>query len=126
MSLDVEVKGLPRHNYGYGQFNQFRGEIVKAVYGLDLYEIWKKKFADDDDVKRWNEKCNDDLDLFILHSDCDGKLTVSECRKVRNAMKSVEEKINKSDMSKEHKQMVNEWYCMFAFCARNRVIMKFN
>ena len=79
----------------------------------------------EEDEQAWNKKCNDDLDLFLLHSDCDGKFTVAECRKVRDAMKSVEEKVSKSDMGKEHHQMFNDWYCMFAYCVRRRVQMYF-
>ena len=133
MSLDVLIHGMPDYNICYGHFMLFRKNIVKYVYGDECYRIYNRDMSHkitDDEIELWNSKCDDDLDIFLMHSDCDGKFTVSECRKIRDAMKRHSEKIDRLDSldpitDKYVKEKYGEWFRMFSYCARHRVIMRF-
>lgn len=86
MGLDISVKGLERkdtYHCGYIKFNLYRKKVASA-YNERLGELYKKTFKDElqpEEIKEWNNLCNNDLDIFLWHSDCDGKLTPKECKK---------------------------------------------
>ena len=64
-------------------FNKTLGEIYEKPYLTPKYEFT------DDEIKQWNQLCNDDLDIFLWHSDCDGKLTPKECKKIYNELRNI-------------------------------------
>ncbi len=94
MGLDIKIKGLERedtYHGGYITFNLYRKNVASA-YNERLGELYKKTFKDElqpEEIEQWNKLCNDDLDIFLWHSDCDGKLTPEECKKIYNELKKL-------------------------------------
>lgn len=74
-----------------------------------------------EEIEEWNKLCNDDLDIFLWHSDCDGKLTVKECRKVYRVLKEYESNLFPFPYNKLHETFVSN----LKFCIDNRRNMYF-
>jgi hypothetical protein len=98
MGLSIRVKGFDKEIYdsGYGGFTRFRIAVAKSYnseYG-NLYEKWvecclrREKFSDKD-LYKMNKLANNDLNLLLYHSDCDGKLTPQECKKIYKITKDL-------------------------------------
>lgn len=130
MGLTASAKGLDGKacfDCGYITYGNFILELIKVAYGEKCYQIFRnamcasKPFSNEEETY-WNSVCNDDLDLLIFHSDCDGKFTPQECRKIYNAMKDL-----KSDMmghnyiAMEPYNMFEHWKAIFKHCADRRV-----
>ena len=126
MGLDVEVKGMTReetYHGGYVRFNIYRKEIASA-YDEQLGELYSKTFYSHltaEEIEEWDNICNDDLDLFLWHSDCDGKFTPQECKKIYNAIKDLKIDMKKGEFYNMHKL----WLNMFKHCYKKRVNMYF-
>lgn len=127
MGLDINIKGLERedtYHGGYTTFNLYRKDVASA-YNERLGELYKKTFKDElqpEEIKEWNNLCNDDLDIFLLHSDCDGKLTPEECKKIYNELKKLKIKY----LPYSDKWTMQElWLNMLQFCYKHRVNMWF-
>lgn len=127
MGLDISVKGLERKDTchcGYITFNLYRKNVASA-YNERLGELYKKTFKDElqpEEIKEWNNLCNDDLDIFLWHSDCDGKLTPEECKKIYNELK----KLKIKDLPYSDKWTMQElWLNMLKHCYKHRVNMCF-
>lgn len=136
MGLTVCAKGLgceDTYDCEYITFGHFQMALAKAYnaeFG-ELYEKWYKsglgiaKFTEADG-KRWNEICNDDLDIFLGHSDCDGKFTPQECKKIYEAIKDL-----KIDMQghnygvMEPYNMLEQWKRIFQHCYKRKVNLYF-
>lgn len=131
MGLDISIKGLERedtYHGGYMRFASYRIEVCKA-FNKTLGEIYEKPFLTpnyeftDYEIEQWNKLCNDDLDIFLWHSDCDGKLTPEECKKIYNELK----KLNVKDLPYSDKWTMQElWLNMLQFCYKHRVNMWFH
>lgn len=133
MGLDIKIKGMSyeeTYHCGYMTFKVYRLEVAKA-YNDEIGELYESMMRfpyrlTEEEINRWNEICNDDLDLFLLHSDCDGKLTWKECRAIYKAMKDL-----KFDMQGHNYGAMNvydmhtQWLNMFKFCWKHRVTMWF-
>ena len=98
MGLVIRAKGFDEDIYdsGYSGFTHFRVAVAKAYnkeFGK-LYEDWvwcsmtHNEFPKEDS-DRINELANSDLNLLLLHSDCDGKLTPKECKRIYNVTKDL-------------------------------------
>lgn len=130
MGLDIHIKGLKRedtYHGGYVRFGSYRMEVAKA-FNKTLGEIYEKPYLTpkyeftDDEIKQWNQLCNDDLDIFLWHSDCDGKLTPKECKKIYNELR----KLNIQDLYYSNKYIIHSlWLSMLQFCYKYRVNMYF-
>lgn len=134
MGLEVRAKGLTAEtgfSCGYMTYGKFIMELVRVAYGERCYHIFKNEVLFKEpptarEVEYWNERCNDDLDILILHSDCDGKFTPKECRKIYNAMKDLH-----SDMQGHNYgvmktyNMFEQWKSIFKHCADRRVNLYF-
>ena len=132
MGLTVSAKCLNAEtgfDCGYITYGNFIFELIKVAYGERLYEAHKKAVFNreplsQEDVELWNKTCNDDLDLLIFHSDCDGKFTWQECKRIYLAMKDL-----KSDMQghnygvMEFYNMFEHWKNMFYQCWKHRNTM---
>ena len=130
MGLDVRAKGLTDEtgfSCGYITYGRFIMELIKVAYGEGCYDIYRNSLFDcepftEKEVEYWNARCNDDLDVLIFHSDCDGKFTPTECRKIYNAMKDLH-----SDMQWHNYgvmkpyNMFDHWKAIFKHCADRRV-----
>lgn len=130
MGLCAFAKGLTEEtgfDCGYISYGTFILELINVAYGRKSYDIFRdamvrgRQFTEEE-AEYWNAHCNDDLDILIFHSDCDGKFTPQECRKIYNAMKDL-----KSDMVGHNygvmKQynMFEHWKNIFKHCATRRV-----
>lgn len=125
MGLDVSIKGLDykdTYHGGYITFGVYRKKVAKA-YNDRIGELYAKIYIEDDltneEIKEWNELCNNDLDMFLWHSDCDGKFTPKECKKIYNILKDLNIEMNYYDMHKL-------WLNMFKHCYQKRVNMYFS
>ena len=130
MGLDVHAKGMPPYSISYIRYGTFRAELVRKVYGDECYNIfmippfiWNETPHEEIQtyIGYWNSVCNEDLDLFLLHSDCDGKFTPQECKRILKALKPIELDLPDRDMS----NMLDNWKAMFRHCAKRRVNMYF-
>lgn len=93
MGLDFSIKGVKNDDClhcSYLGFYLLRREIVKAYYGEKMHEIYIKDNATEKEIEYWNKHCNDDLDILLMHSDCDGKLTPKESGKIYAVIKDLE------------------------------------
>lgn len=131
MGLDISVKGLERkdtYHCGYIKFNLYRKKVASA-YNERLGELYKKTFKDElqpEEIKEWNNLCNDDLDIFLWHSDCDGKLTPKECKKIYDAMKDLKVEMQGHNyIEMNYYDMHQLWLNMLKHCYKHRVNMYF-
>lgn len=130
MGLTTRAKGLDEKtgfDCGYITYGAFIMELIKVAYGEKCYEIYKRSLFSgepftDEEEEYWNCHCNDDLDLLIFHSDCDGKFTPQECRKIYNAMKDLKsDMIGHNYIVMEQYNMFEHWKAIFKHCADRRV-----
>nr|DAK93537.1 MAG TPA: hypothetical protein [Caudoviricetes sp.] len=131
MGLDISVKGLERkdtYHCGYIKFNLYRKKVASA-YNERLGELYKKTFKDElqpEEIKEWNNLCNNDLDIFLWHSDCDGKLTPKECKKIYDAMKDLKVEMQGHNyIEMNYYDMHQLWLNMLKHCYKHRVNMYF-
>ena len=135
MGLDIRCTGLSydeTYHCGYITFNNYRLAVAKA-YNEEFGFIYEKPFLNifmqeysEEDIKRWNELCNDDLDLFLNHSDCEGKLTWKECGKIYNAMKDLDVKMSGHNYGTMKTYDMHQLFLnMFKHCYKRRVNMYF-
>ena len=132
MGLDISVKGLERkdtYHCGYIKFNLYRKKVASA-YNERLGELYKKTFKDElqpEEIKEWNNLCNNDLDIFLWHSDCDGKLTPKECKKIYDAMKDLKVEMQGHNyIEMNYYDMHQLWLNMLKHCYKHRVNMWFH
>lgn len=73
-------------------------------------------------AERWNQLCNDDLDLFLFHSDCDGKFSWQECRRIYNAIKDLHMDMQGHNYGvMKPYNMLEHWKGIFLYCSKCRV-----
>ena len=68
--------------WGYGGFGEFRKRLAKEI-GMDLDAM--EGFGGDIPFSNFN----DDIIPLLNHSDCEGELTVEECKKVAPRLKEM-------------------------------------
>lgn len=131
MGLDISVKGLERkdtYHCGYIKFNLYRKKVASA-YNERLGELYEKTFKDElqpEEIKEWNNLCNNDLDIFLWHSDCDGKLTPKECKKIYDAMKDLKVEMQGHNYIEMNCYDMHQlWLNMLKHCYKHRVNMWF-
>lgn len=133
MGLDINIKGLERedtYHGGYIRFANYRIKVAKA-FNKTIGEIYEKPYLNykykflEDDLKQWNEILPNEkspMNKFLWHSDCDGKFTSKECKKIYNELKKLDvEEIYYSDKYTMHEL----WLNMFKYCYKHRVNMWF-
>ena len=131
MGLGIYIKGLDykdSFHSSYSGFTFYRQKIANAYNPRlgELYDIARIKFLNNEDlsveeIEEWNKICNDDLDIFLWHSDCDGKLTVKECRKVYKILKEYDYNLFPFPFNDLHKKFLSN----LKFCIDNRRNMYF-
>ena len=131
MGLNISIKGLERkdtYHGGYIRFNVYRKEVANA-YNRRLCELYKKTFRRDlqpEEIEEWNILCNDDLDIFLWHSDCDGKLTPKECKKIYDVMKDLKVEMQGHNYTEMNCYDMHQlWLNMFKHCYKHKVNMWF-
>ena len=113
MGLDINIKGLERedtYHGGYIRFGNYKMEVAKA-FNKTLGKTYEKSYL-----------TPNYLDIFLWHSDCDGKLTPEECKKIYNELK----KLKIKDLPYSDKWTMQElWLNMLKHCYKHRVNMYF-
>ena len=129
MGLTIRIKGMPEtYDCGYITFSNFRKGLA-YTYDFQLGGLYEKDMErglTESEAVLWNRICNNDLDIFLFHSDCDGKLTPQECRKIYNVIKDLKMDMvghNYGDMKTYN--MLERWKEMFKFCYQHRLNMYF-
>lgn len=67
------------YSYDKRLYDLFEADLKNSMFGNNELDI-----TDD-----WNKICNEDLDLLIWHSDCDGKLSSKECKKIYKVLENL-------------------------------------
>ena len=132
MGLYAYAKGLTEkecYDCGYITFGVYRQEVAKA-FNKRIGELYKKYYRDIEltecEIKEWNKLCNNDLDIFLFHSDCEGKFTPQECRKIYNAMKDLKiDMIGHNYGFMGQYNMHKHWLNIFKHCYTKRVNLYF-
>lgn len=142
MGLCVKAKGMEEavgtYDCGYITYGVFLQNLARAAYGdymgdlyKSLYGVYNHDFTEEE-TAYWNEHCNDDIDLLLFHSDCDGKFSAKECRAIYNAIKDLSMPMmghNYGDFPNGYNappaqyNMLERWKAMFKYCANRRVTM---
>lgn len=134
MGLDARAKGLTAEtgfSCGYMTYGNFIMELIRVAYGERCHDIYKNSLLyrttfTDEEVEYWNARCNDDLDILIFHSDCGGKFTPKECRKIYNAMKDLHSPMQGHNYGvMKTYNMFEHWKAIFKHCADRRVNLYF-
>ena len=105
MGLDIfssdDVKSFYISYTGFSRMRAFfvlhYGETLYCVYDIIIKNLG---YCDD---RVWFDLCNKigDLSILISHSDCDGKLTPNECKKLKECLFIDEDKIKASEYSSD-------------------------
>lgn len=80
--------------WGYSGFNNFRRRLAKEI-GMDLDAM--EGFGGDILFSNFN----DDILPLLDHSDCDGELTVNECKKVAPRLRELVSDWEEDDYDKQ-------------------------
>jgi hypothetical protein len=139
MGLMITAKGFKEeiYNSGYVGFTNFRVALAKSYnqeFG-ELYEKWIKAVSfgtlslykmSKEEMERLNELANVDLDLLLLHSDCDGKLTPKECKKIYEVTKNLKCDYPQCNyITDTGKNQLEVFNCALLHCWKRRVNMWF-
>lgn len=132
MGLSTNAKGLSDkdgYECGYITFMAFRVRLAKTYnkkFG-ELYEKWMYSGLDCEELKLINKLLNDnDIWLLLNHSDCDGKFTHQECRKVYNSIKDLKmDMVGHNYGIMENYNMLEQWKNIFKHCYIRRVNLYF-
>jgi len=131
MGLDIEIKGMTSEETYHGSYHGFAffRQAIASAYNEELGELYKKSSIHnlvDAEIDLWNALCDDGLDLFLWHSDCDGKLTPKECKLIYSALEKIdEEKLKEFDETGMVLKLYKRFLKMFSFCYKRRVNMYF-
>lgn len=141
MGLDIFAKGLVDSEGREGSFcaisywgyRLLMIAIARAAYGEYMGGLyaWAEYnpvcgamyYKTPEDVEAWNLRCNDDLDVLLFHSDCDGKFTPKECKGIYNAIKNLRlenERLNAQDNERLNAYL-EKFKAAFKHCAERRV-----
>lgn len=108
--------GLLRQCVAYS-YNQEMGLLYRKWYNTSITGGLTQQ-----EVDRYNELNNSDLDILLLHSDCDGRLTRKECKKIYNVIKDIKfdlfpnwEREDLYERFEELKQMLKDNYTIYFY-----------
>ena len=105
MGLDIFSSDDVKSFYiSYISFSRMRAFFV-LHYGETLYHVYDEiiknlGYCED---RIWFDLCDKigDLSILISHSDCDGKLTPNECKKLKKCLFVDEDKIKASEYTSD-------------------------
>lgn len=132
MGLDLRAKGYEGEEFsiGYIGFGWIRRCIANS-YNEEFGKLYEKPYINfgfreytQAEVDRWNEICDDDLDILLNHSDCDGKLTWQECKKIIKALNKIDFKYP-DEWRQDYKEKYYILKDMIRYCAENRRTLYF-
>lgn len=89
MGLVLKARGYAKEavHIGYAGFGFIRCCIATS-YNEELGKLYEKPYKcfgyqyTQAEIDRYNEVCNDDLDILLNHSDYDGTLSSADCKKI--------------------------------------------
>lgn len=114
-------------NVGYLSFSVMREKIAYTYskkHG-DLYNELLRNGTEsmpDDFSAKWNEGCDNDLDILLWHSDFEGELSPEECEKIYVALKKLEVKFNDEHFIFLYDSLLQ----MLDYCRKTKVPMIFS
>lgn len=114
--------GVGERNMGWTN-RPLTSEAAKKLMALGLQDKETLTYEKLDEwYTAWGGQCNDDLDILIFHSDCGGKFTPQECRKIYNAMKNLTSDLEGHNYGvMKPYNMFEHWKAIFKHCADRRV-----
>jgi len=138
MGLDIYIKGMDRketYHDSYGSFRYYR-EAVATAYDKDFGELYKKWYQipnynitieeETDLLFKINNVNLGGLDIFLAHSDDEGKLKPKDCKLIYNAMKDlVFEKENLNFRIECIDEIHQIWLKMLKYCYQKRKTLYF-
>lgn len=132
MGLDVSILHMcyeDSYHGSYTTFDNYRIELLRT-YQPELLPLYIKHLngeeLNEEENRIWNSLCNDSLDIFLFHSNCEGKLSWQECREIYRVISEF-----KIDLTGHNYGTMNffnmheHWLNMFYHCWKKRVIMTF-
>ena len=130
MGLCATAKGLTEEtgfDCGYITYGLFLRNLART-YNEESGEMFRSMCSGnqltEQQAERWDEICNDDLDLLLFHSDCDGKFTPQECRRIYNAIKDLYMDMQGHNyIVMKPYNMLEHWKSIFLHCAKRRVTL---
>jgi len=132
MGLDLYAKGYTgKFSCPYSTFYRLRRAIVRAVYGSEMERIYSIPYKiyngepTQEKIAIWNERCDDDIDILLLHSDCDGHMYPAQCRKVYRKLKNVEVEDDSFSIAYSNKELFARLLDILKYCADNRRMLLF-
>ena len=132
MGLTVIAKGMQDFNLAYSTYMRFRAEIIRKVYGEKCYEMFTRHSFErrnmtqqeiNEEARIWESISSPELDLFLLHSDCDGHFTPKECKTILKALEPISIDFPGWDFDRKPCNMLDQWKRMFRHCIKRRVYM---
>lgn len=128
MGLCATAKGLTEEtgfDCGYITYGLFLRNLART-YNEEIGEMFRSMCSGnqltEQQAERWDEICNDDLDLLLFHSDCDGKFTPQECRRIYNAIKDLHMDMQGHNyVVMKPYNMLEHWKNIFLHNAKRRV-----
>lgn len=133
MGLTIRAKGLTEnYDCGYLTHGHFCVRLAYAAYGEkmgSIYEglVFQRKKMSSEELDYWNTHCDDRLDLFLFHSDCDGKLSPKECRAIYKSIEnlSIPMVVHNYHVLDKPYNLLERWKTMLKHCATRRVNLYF-
>lgn len=129
MGLSLVAKGYEKDfDIGYIGYGLLMRSIASS-YNVEFGEIFAKQYSypfkeyTQEEIDRWNEICDDDLDILLNHSDCDGKLTYKECRKIIKSLDKID--FNSKILRNDTRLRYYELKDIIRYCAKNRKTLWF-
>jgi hypothetical protein len=110
--------------FSYGGFTRLKIKIAFAfneklgkLYEKFMKEALRGEVSDSEEIKEYNRLCNNDLDILLWHSDCDGKLNYKECKKIYNVIKTYQ--------IVEFQEELDKFKNLLEFCIKHRCNLYF-
>lgn len=90
LCLENKKRDMKLGYIGFG----FLRQCIAYAYDNRLGELYKKMYVNEnltqDEYEELENLSNNDLGILLWHSDCDGKLTSKECKKIYNVIKNID------------------------------------
>lgn len=128
MGIDIRPKNRNGRTYHstYGAYFALRSMIAHS-YSSDLGNMFDSiNIATSEDVQHWNDICDNDLDLLLLHSDCEGKLAPDECRRILKAIDKIEFRVDTECPEELYKNLYNDLVATLEYASQHNVNLYFS
>lgn len=125
MGIDIYSKNdKAQYKSSYTTYYHLRSIIAHAYHPIIGNLFDKREKFTDEEIKLWNSVCDDDLDLLLLHSDCDGELKPDESKRILSALKRLD--VDFSEMDFMYKRLYEDLLAVIKYSASHRVKLYFS